>query len=1098
MESQQDGRDPVWLLKEFARSRRIAPSVALSDAFYQRMVGNVTDVMNNMTLTEVSRIESLPKDTPPKRIESQQASDQLRDQNAATSNAISSVSIQTSTPSASPQLAVAPKPLQAARPAPVQTTTPSASPQLALFPWASQAAHTIPSRPEPTASGVSDAIRTQSNQVKPPGHIVNQNKRTPNVPVAFGKPSMLTGMSMLPKQSEATEMAPEKTHPTSSIFSNDTQTPFGRIGNLFKTSAKTDAANRQSSTSGASSHIPVATKPVLRKNTTAVAMQGTGLVKPHVMPDMKAGQTQPATSPLRSHSGTSGLSKASQTMPGRPDSTLKLPAKLNDSSRSKDATVPSSRPSFGTGNSSTALQNVSGRKTSIPRPSPYLSTTPGLSQQRRADPTALPRTTSAMSGVTYPSPTKPRHVDRQAELFFASDMNVPRDLSSAMSITPNSPQRMNSVMSDATNTPDREGSAMSDVTMTSPIEPTRYDGRERLYFASDTRSHQAQPTASPSTMNSVPNPSQAQLKDLGFQKKQSHLSDADNHQAQPSTLPPKLESNPNGLLNTLNSSITSTDVPSPAPISSGRPVQKPPFFKPTIQPPRSLTGSELSNMNSPTRRTPSDGFNIMSGAKRFKPSSPTRPPVLTPEEVLLGKLGNARHAHDVLRLLRSDDLSNRPLRNASLFNVYWPDDILDLVRGCVTAAWKYEMDQAEAALQSRHDKSKPRVTYQPLHDYCGQPKGYKDEDLTDSVRDIRRHRQQAQSMNLRTRGLESWVSPLSKRIQTQLEKNGKKEKDAKDLAFEIVMGGIGEVFPARWKRQLQEEFWSDDELTLLIATDEKKTTSNTRMFKLRRLRYYGHLEQLRLKGLEYLFLGEDKGLFTTLTKIADLAEHLIPCAEAFKDIVRILSARAWAAVEDDFSGRHETVSSALKGKTYGVVSAQDKAAWNNEAGFWASIGDCELYNDTHPIPPIGLLPSSAAVFKYGYLGQADTNMAYAVMPLQIRSSIELCAIRMMPCGSFVGVYPTKCIFNPTQPEDGKLFSGPEKGLYMDDDGCRGLMSYMAVVKDFKHGNVIAAWDRYIDAKAPQLISWRLLLFTCRPVKFGQPLVLWDTMRGATG
>jgi hypothetical protein len=125
---------------------------------------------------------------------------------------------------------------------------------------------------------------------------------------------------------------------------------------------------------------------------------------------------------------------------------------------------------------------------------------------------------------------------------------------------------------------------------------------------------------------------------------------------------------------------------------------------------------------------------------------------LTPEEVLLGKLGNARHAHDVLRLLRSDDLSNRPLRNASLFNVYWPDDILDLVRGCVTAAWKYEMDQAEAALQSRHDKSKPRVTYQPLHDYCGQPKGYKDEDLTDSVRDIRRHRQQAQSMNLRTRG----------------------------------------------------------------------------------------------------------------------------------------------------------------------------------------------------------------------------------------------------------------------------------------------------------------------------------------------------------
>ena len=57
------------------------------------------------------------------------------------------------------------------------------------------------------------------------------------------------------------------------------------------------------------------------------------------------------------------------------------------------------------------------------------------------------------------------------------------------------------------------------------------------------------------------------------------------------------------------------------------------------------------------------------------------------------------------------------------------------------------------------------------------------------------------------------------------------------------------------------------------------------------------------------------------------------------------------------------------------------------------------------------------------------------------------------------------------------------------------MSYMSSVEEFENGNVIATWDRYCDPKAPQLISWRLLLFTYQPVKFMQPLVLWNNLRG---
>lgn len=546
---------------------------------------------------------------------------------------------------------------------------------------------------------------------------------------------------------------------------------------------------------------------------------------------------------------------------------------------------------------------------------------------------------------------------------------------------------------------------------------------------------------------------------------------------------------------TASTSITPVALARPESVMSGVEHTQEPQVETHSQPPDLTT--QAATILSPLREMPSDGFASMSDPKRFKPSPPIIPsaPAQTPLGALLEKLANAKHAHEVSRLLRDDILPRRPIDARSVLPMPFSDAILDFVKDCIMSVWRHETEQAQAAWENRHG-GKVKVVYQPLYKYCAEPEGYKEENLANSVKDIRRKRQQAQSMLLRARGIETWVMPLLEKREAQLRRAGKVKDTAEDLAFELVMGGIGETFPQSWRRQIEAEYWDDDELKLIVGSRTKESSSASRTFKWRKRNRYRCLEHLRENGLEYIFLSEAPKFDTLLGEITDPYKQLVPCAEIFKDFVKVLSLRAWSAAKDDFSGRTETTNSGLKGKTYGVVSMNEKAVWNNEAGFWASIGDCYLYNDTHVIPPIGTLPSSAAVFKYGYLGQAERNMAHFIMPYQTGSSIQTCAARNIQRGSFVGVLPTKCLFRPDQPATDKLFRGPENGLYMDDDGCKGLMSYMSSVEEFEKGNVVAAWDRYLDPKAPQLISWRLLLFAYQPVKFMQPLVLWNNMRGA--
>jgi hypothetical protein len=53
---------------------------------------------------------------------------------------------------------------------------------------------------------------------------------------------------------------------------------------------------------------------------------------------------------------------------------------------------------------------------------------------------------------------------------------------------------------------------------------------------------------------------------------------------------------------------------------------------------------------------------------------------------------------------------------------------------------------------------------------------------------------------------------------------------------------------------------------------------------------------------------------------------------------------------------------------------------------------------------------------------------------------------------------------------------------MDDDGCKGLMSQMAVVQGFEHGNIITAWDSFKLVSSVQLyLSIYIYIYTYKDI-----------------
>lgn len=165
---------------------------------------------------------------------------------------------------------------------------------------------------------------------------------------------------------------------------------------------------------------------------------------------------------------------------------------------------------------------------------------------------------------------------------------------------------------------------------------------------------------------------------------------------------------------------------------------------------------------------------------------------------------------------------------------------------------------------------------------------------------------------------------------------------------------------------------------------------------------------------------------TILGDIIKPRDTLIPCAEHFRGFVKMLSARVWSGEKGDYSGRSEVSLPSIWAGVYGVVSQADKALWNNEAGFWSTIGDCVLHNDTHVVLVMGTLPSSTALSRYGYLGQSEENMAWVIIPVPHGSSIRPCASRKINRGCFVGVLPSKCMFRPGEAPKDDLIHGLKK------------------------------------------------------------------------
>ncbi|KAG9695406.1 hypothetical protein KCU95_g4861, partial [Aureobasidium melanogenum] len=144
------------------------------------------------------------------------------------------------------------------------------------------------------------------------------------------------------------------------------------------------------------------------------------------------------------------------------------------------------------------------------------------------------------------------------------------------------------------------------------------------------------------------------------------------------------------------------------------------------------------------------------------------------------------------------------------------------------------------------------------------------------------------------------------------------------------------------------------------------------------------------------------------------------------------------------------------------------------------------------------LPSMEETLKYGYCGFRDDNYSWSIT---IRDDEEggLGAFSTVPikAGSFVGFLPGYCRFSPEKENRMEVEGFIEShllGLFFEDQGCCGLLSYMKRTNFGAEGNVIGGWEQYNDDMDGNPMPWCIVIFAYRDIPALTPLVFWDHMR----
>ncbi|KAK6007224.1 hypothetical protein QM012_006232 [Aureobasidium pullulans] len=399
-----------------------------------------------------------------------------------------------------------------------------------------------------------------------------------------------------------------------------------------------------------------------------------------------------------------------------------------------------------------------------------------------------------------------------------------------------------------------------------------------------------------------------------------------------------------------------------------------------------------------------------------------------------------------------------------------------------------ELSQAEAAKRNGRSRQVELET-QPLEHYCKQPDGLKqnENDIDACMRVFVNLRQDLKDLTLKKLGADSWVWPVIEKFTKHLSK-GSPEMIRTE---ELLLSAAGIEFKKSYGAM---SFTKADAESLGIQFDperlgsigKKDVKSHARN---RAKSYFRNLAHLREKGQFWLVMCGLPSLYSLLGDITDV-EVLEPWIQKFGSYPTLLSSRAWSRVNGDYTGTAELAHLAQ-------VPETDKQDWNDFGCNWKTYQDQIEFNNSQQTPFPGILFDPIMLLKHGYLAHHDLNKSWSItLETNGADALYPCSLVPILANSFIGFLPGNCIYRPETPleELGDVFPSDMPGLFIDEEGCKGILSYMRRVSSFEEGNVIAGWEQHNDMTMPNSNGFHLVLFAYREIASFEEIILWEHLK----
>ncbi|THZ07516.1 hypothetical protein D6C93_01006 [Aureobasidium pullulans] len=471
--------------------------------------------------------------------------------------------------------------------------------------------------------------------------------------------------------------------------------------------------------------------------------------------------------------------------------------------------------------------------------------------------------------------------------------------------------------------------------------------------------------------------------------------------------------------------------------------------------------------------------------------APTGEVVLTPPEVIVtfaDKLAVEHWASDIFQLLQQHPQKEKSILGEMVVytGLLMVKQLKPLFHYALRKHFSQELSQAEAAMRNGRSR-KVELETQPLAFYCQQPESLKAEnDLEASLRVFRDLRQDLKDLALKKTGADSWVWPVFERFTKDL----RPASPEMIRTEELILSTLGVEFKKNYGVM---SFTKADADLIGIPFDSERQGSGKADAKSkarsRPKNYYRNLAYLRENGQFWLVMCGIPNLYSLLGEISKV-DLLDPWIKQFGSYPELLSRRAWSRAQGDYTGVAELAQHA-------AVSEAERQVWNDFACNWKTYQDQIEFNNSQHTPFPGILFDPIILLKYGYLAHKDLNMSWSIM-LEIRGEDELYACSMVPikAKSFIGFLPGNCIYKPgTAAQDhGDVFKSDTPDLFIDEEGCKGALSYMRRVSSFEGGNIIAGWEQHNDMTMPNSNAFHLVLFAYREIDPFEELLLWEHLK----